>query len=112
MGNLNKDVNSVAVAGGVSDLDGVTILPFEINHTNGRLMVSAITAGGNTQVFNEVVSGSNTTWTLAFTPSVGTQAIYANGQRLTPTTDYTISGAAITTIDSWAAGTVLADYQH
>lgn len=47
MAVLNKDVNSVAVSGGVSDLDGATILPIEINHTNGRIKVSAIISGGS-----------------------------------------------------------------
>ena len=63
-------------------------------------------------VENEIVSGSATTFTLAHTPIVGSQAIYAQGQRLVPTTDYTISGAVITTVSSWVPGNLLADYQY
>jgi len=70
--------------------------------------------GGSTVnfVINEVVSGSGTSFTLANTPTTGTQEIYALGQRLTPTTDYTISGKNITTIATWNAGDLLADYQY
>ena len=65
-----------------------------------------------TQVYDEVVSGSGTTFTLANTPTVGTVRVYARGQRLLPTQDYTISGAVITTNDSWSAGDISADYQY
>lgn len=67
---------------------------------------------GNTVVYNEVVSGSATTFTLAHTPtSSAILRVYANGQRLIPTTDYSLSGAIITTVNSWDAGTVTADYE-
>lgn len=69
-------------------------------------------SSSGTSVFNEVVSGSGTTFTLAHTPISGTQAIYALGQRLTLTVDYTISGAVITTVSSWLAGQILADYKY
>lgn len=62
---------------------------------------------------NEVVSGSGTTFTLAATPLAGTEHIHGAGQRLTPGVgnDYTISGAVITTVNSYSAGQILADYQ-
>lgn len=61
---------------------------------------------------NEIVSGSGTSFTLASTPALGTEHIYGNGQRLTPGgVDYTISGASITTVNSFSAGTILADYK-
>ncbi len=60
---------------------------------------------------NEVVSGSGTTFTLAATPTTGSVHLFGQGQRLIPTTDFTIAGAVITTVNSWAAGTVLADYR-
>ena len=63
-------------------------------------------------VDNEVVSGSGTSFTLANTPVVGSVHLYGLGQRLTPTTDFTISGTAITTAASYAAGKVLADYRR
>jgi hypothetical protein len=107
-----KDANSVASAIFESSTTPNLILRGQIDQITGRVLVDVVGGGGNTFVYNEVVSGSGTSWTLANTPIVGMQAIYANGQRLTPTVDYTISGANITTVDSWSAGTVLADYQH
>lgn len=62
-------------------------------------------------ISNETVSGSGTSWTLAHIPNPSNSLkLYGNGQRLTLTTDYTISGLAITTINSFSAGAVLADY--
>lgn len=66
-----------------------------------------------TQVVNEIVSGSGTSWTLAHTPDDDDDvALYAIGQRLTPggSNDYTISGTLITTANPWSAGQLLADY--
>lgn len=71
---------------------------------------SSTTAGIN--VYGEVVAGSGTSWTLATTPSTGTLRLFANGQRLTKTVDYSLAGTAITTLTSWVAGTVLADYLY
>lgn len=72
---------------------------------------NANTAGSGIPVDNEIVSGSGTSFTLANVPTVG-PALYALGQRLFPITDYTISGANITTVNSWLAGQLLADYEH
>lgn len=68
-------------------------------------------SGGGTFIYNEVVAGSGTTFTLANTPKAGTVTVYGQGQRLKLTDDYTISGAVITTINSWLATQILADYQ-
>ena len=62
-------------------------------------------------VYNEVVAGSGTSFTLANTPVAGSQALYALGQRLTLTVDYTISGANIILVNSLLAASLLADYQ-
>jgi hypothetical protein len=73
------------------------------------------TSGGNNFVYNEIVSGSGTTFTLAYTPVAGMFALFAQGQRLYPTgdsPDYTLAGAVITTVNSWLAGNILCDYQH
>lgn len=77
---------------------------------NGKKVISS-TAGGGTFVYNEVVAGSNTTFTLANTPLSGTIVVYGSGQRLVLTTDYTIVGAVITPVNSWNAGDIIADYQ-
>lgn len=79
-------------------------------NTNGAKVINA--TGSGTAVYNEIVSGSGTTFTLANTPTAGTERIYGQGQRLYPTTDYTISGAVITTINSWLTSQILADYNH
>lgn len=78
---------------------------------------SSTSSSSGTNVYNEVVSGSGTAWTLAVIPTPGTVRLFANGQRLIPqaganANDYSISGANITTVDSFTAGTLLADYSH
>lgn len=67
-----------------------------------------------TPVLNEVVSGSGTSWTLANTPVSGSVKLYGAGARLTPGAgnDYTISGATITTVNSYSAGQLLCDYNY
>jgi len=76
---------------------------------------------GGTPVYNEIVSGSATTFTLAHTPVSGTVRLYAGGNaepqtgRLLPGAgnDFTISGAVITMLNgSFDAGTILADYDY
>ncbi len=71
-------------------------------------------SGGDTgtQVVGEEVSGAGTVWTLANSPTAGTLALYAIGQRLKVVTDYTISGTNITTVNSWGAGEIMADYSY
>lgn len=74
--------------------------------------VVTVAVGGGTAVYDEVVAGATNTFTLANTPTAGTVRVYANGQRLLPTTDYTISGAIITTVLAWSAGQVSSDYSY
>lgn len=72
--SLPKDANSVAVIGGVSDLDGVSILPGIINHTTGRLKVSGVIAGGTGTVSSVSVVSANgfagTVATATTTPAI------------------------------------------
>lgn len=105
-----RDQNRVPVATGQSNSDSSVSMPILIDSVTGRVLVDI--NGGATAVYGEVVAGSGTSWTLAHTPASSGIALYANGQRLTLTTDYTIAGAAITTILSWSAGTVTADYTY
>lgn len=79
-----------------------------------EMMHGGANASTTTTIYNEVVSGSGTSWTLAHTPTVGSVALYGNGQRLTEGAgnDYTISGASITTTNSFTSGTILADYTY
>ena len=71
--------------------------------------IGAITAP--TFIENEIVSGSSQTFTLANTPVALSVHVYGRGQRLKLGTDYTISGAIITTTDPWGVGDLLADYR-
>lgn len=77
-------------------------------------MMHGGSASSPTFVFNEVVAGSGTTFTLAHTPTSGTVQVFGNGQALTPgvANDYTISGAIITTTNSFGAGTILSNYLY
>lgn len=107
------DANSRGSLTAVSIADDRTIVRLVADPDTGALVVTA-PSSGNTFIYNEIVAGSGTSWTLAHVPVLGFQAIYANGQRLIPGIgqDYTISGSGITTALSWAAGTILADYQY
>lgn len=53
------------------------------------------------------INGSNTSFTLAFTPVAGTVRLYRDGQLLTYTGDYTISTATITMVAAPLTGSVL-----
>lgn len=107
------DVNDRGSLTAVSSVDDKTIVRLVADPITGALLVSLSGGGLPVFVFNEIVAGSGTSWTLANTPIVGTQAIYGEGQRLTPGAgnDYTISGANITTVNSFSVGAILADYQ-
>ncbi len=71
----------------------------------------AASSSGTSSTYNEIVAGSGTAWTLSATPTVGTVTLFGNGQFLTPGgVDYTISGANITTINSFSAGQLVANY--
>ena len=66
-----------------------------------------------TQVIGEIVTGSGTSFTLAFNPVPNTVALYGSGVRLQEGigNDYTINGQAITILNgSYTAGQVTADY--
>jgi hypothetical protein len=68
------------------------------------LVFTSLTGSGNLTSGNFVtretpsgtINGSNVSFTLAFTPTVGTETVYLNGLEQNLTTDYTISGSTIT----------------
>lgn len=95
-------VNSIVAGTGIS-----------VNSTDPANPIITNTGTAPSFVDNEVVSGSGTTFTLANTPIVGSVHVHGEGQRLTLTIDYTISGAVITMVApaTYAAGAVLADYR-
>lgn len=53
------------------------------------------------------INGSNTSFTLANTPTVGTETVYLNGLEQNVTTDYTISGSTITYLVAPIAGDII-----
>lgn len=111
--NASIDENDVKSLIAASSVDGSTPVKIYGDPTTHRLLIDASGATG-TFVTNEVVSGSATTFTLAHTPILGSQAIYGAGIRLIPGAgnDYTIAGAVLTMTNSYSANTVLADYRY
>jgi hypothetical protein len=61
-------------------------------------------------IIGEIVSGSGTSWILATVPKSGSVKLYGSGVRLDPGNDYSITGPAITTINSYPEGSLIADY--
>jgi hypothetical protein len=91
---------------------GSGVVAVTTDHAGGvTVLISG--GGGSSPNFtdSEVVSGLGTSFTLANTPIVGSVHLYARGQRLTPVTDYSITGTAITTVRTWLTGNLLADYR-
>lgn len=81
------------------------------NAQGAYVIPSSSTPSTANVIFGEIVAGDTNTFTLAHTPT-GTISLAANGQVLTLIVDYTISGAIITTISAWSAGSVIANYQY
>lgn len=86
-----------------------------ITNGGGTITIAASGFTSSNWVTNEIVSGSingsNTAYTIAFTPQGGIVLAY-NGQILTPGAgnDYTISGTAITMLFAPVAGVLTATY--
>lgn len=95
------DIEGIVVGQGIQ-WDGTRWIPLTISSSGGT---------ATDFVDNEVVSGSGTSFTLANAPIAGSVKLHGRGQRLKVTTDYSITGSAITTVDSWAAGDLIADYR-
>lgn len=115
MSNVNSQADDNFVRTAMFVQQGATqfVAPGQIDQITGRILVDVSGGGGgNNFTYNEIVSGSGTSFTLAHTPVSGLLAVYGQGQRLSPTADYTISGAVITTTNSWGAGQILSDYQY
>lgn len=90
VGNSSNIATAVSVSGDVtmSNAGVMTVSTTVLKTTN--YIVRETPAGA--------IDGSNTTFTLAFTPQAGTEMLFANGILLEPgaTNDYTIAGATIT----------------
>ncbi len=79
--------------------------------SNGVTNLDFPSGGSASFVENEIVSGNGTSFTLANTPVAGSVHLYAGRNRLYPTTDYSITGTAITTVLTWTTGDLIADYR-
>lgn len=78
----------------------------------GENAIEFVTDPNTEWIDNELVAGSGTTFTLAFTPKLGSVKLFATGTRITVAAgDFTISGKIITTTLSWLAGDIVADYR-
>jgi hypothetical protein len=90
---------------------------FTIDNTTTPPTIRVTGSGGTANfVTNEVpsgsVNGSNVTFTLANNPIAGSQQLYLDGLRLTPTVDYTIVNGTITMLIAPLTGSrLLADYR-
>lgn len=112
--NAKRDQNRIPTLIGVSSSDGSTPTLVYVDPVTHRLYVDVVGGGGGGNNFsiNEIATGSGTSFSTANSPISGTVAVYGLGQRLYPTTDFSISGSSITTINSWNAGEILVDYQY
>ena len=70
--SLPRDLNRIVVAGGLYDDGSGTIAAFPINHTNGRLKITATVAGGvlpTLITFTGIVNGVNKVYTVSASPT-------------------------------------------
>ena len=73
------------------------------------LSITSLTSGNFAvrETPSGTINGSNTSFTLAFTPIAGTETIFLNGLQQNVTEDYTISGSTITYLTAPVAGDIL-----
>lgn len=125
MANLAKDQNSVNVSGGVSDVDGTTIIPFQVNAVTGRLKVSAILSGSyvtsiDSNLVIPTIVGQNgnvlgvSAGALAWVTSGGVTSVSGTTNRITVTGSATpvvdisasyVGQTSITTLGTIGTGT-------
>ena len=112
-----RDQNRVTTLLGVTDDSNATVSRILVDATTGRIKVSADL--GDIFVDSETptgtIDGSNKTFTLANTPTVGSVKLYLEGVRMDEGNDYTILGAIITFVVAPAnipfEQIILADYR-
>ena len=107
------------MSGASESTRGIRTLPDEAGDiTSAEATWVATEAAVGNFIYSEVpsgtVNGSNTTFTLADTPSSGTLQLYVNGFRFKVGAgeDYTLSGATITMLTAPPTNSIiLADYR-
>ncbi len=73
------------------------------------LVIQSLTSGSFSvrETPSGAINGSNTAFTLAFTPIIGTETVFLNWLQQNVTEDYTISGSTITYVTAPIAGDIL-----
>ena len=117
---LDVFLNGVTMTRGVDYTENSTYTGFSMTTapvTGDTLRVSyksstnAFIQGSLSVIDNEIptgtINGTNTTFTLAYTPMAGTLHLVRDGQELYVTDDYTISGATITMLEAPLTGSKL-----
>jgi hypothetical protein len=124
LGTGNIDVSQIKPTQrlGVGTFFQMATGPFTLGHAAvydcvGDLVDGGVAPSGANSADGEVpsgtVNGSNVTFTLAHAPSPASSLkLYFNGLRQRLTTDYTLSGTAITFTTAPDAGGLLADYRY
>lgn len=117
MADAKRDSNYIPTLIGVSNADGVTPVVLWADPTTHRLLVDYLTSidFADSETPSGTIDGSNTTFTLANTPTTGSVHLYLNGVRLKAGAgnDYTISGLTITMLYAPETGSnFLADYRY
>jgi hypothetical protein len=112
----NKKISDLdSIGSGAAGIDVLAIVDVSDGQTK-KITLNALIAYiliGGYNVVGEQVSGSGTAWALAHIPYNNTLALYGAGQRLEASTDYALDGAGnITTVNSWPAASLLADYVY
>jgi hypothetical protein len=107
--SINNDMTPAQILAGGAGVSVVSSGP-------GAHTIAVTTAVPNF-IDNELVSGSGTNWVLVHLPNPAAsllvfQQLTGFGRvLLTPGTDYSVSGAAITTVNSLPAGALTASYR-
>jgi hypothetical protein len=107
IGNGSNAATFTSLSGDISTISGTGVVTLAATVYKSSNFVDNETPSGT-------INGTNPTFTLANTPTVGSERIYLNGQRLFPGAgnDYTISGATITMLTIPLTGDRLtADYR-
>ena len=107
-GTSNKNTIWLSTAASTGTLNTTAITFIAIN-TTGLTSTNFV----DEEVPSGLINGSNTTYTLANTPTAGTVKVYLNGQRLRAGgNDYTFSGTTITMVSAPLTGEYLVvDYR-